>query len=411
MTIEDLLRREAPQVLGALTRRYGHFDLCEDAVQEALLAAATQWRSGVPQSPRGWLITVASRRLTDQLRAESARLRREAAVVSAESFVAPPADAERPADHDDTLTLLFLCCHPSLSAPSQVALTLRAVGGLTTAEIARAFFVPEATMAQRISRAKQRLRGAAFTMPGRTEWVDRLGAVLHVLYLIFNEGYTTTSGPSLSRPDLTREAIRLTREVHRMLPDDGEATGLLALMLLNEARRAARVGDSGVLIPLEEQNRALWDRRAIAEGVALVSSALSAAPLGPYQVQAAIAAVHAEARTAQDTDWPQIVKLYEVLLRIAPNPMATLSHAVAVAMVDGPAAGLDLLDRLDGAARAAVGYRLDAVRGHLLDLAGDACAARAAYLAAARGTTSLPEQRYLHGRAARVAQIAQQSPS
>jgi RNA polymerase sigma factor (sigma-70 family) len=411
MTIEDLLRREAPQVLGALTRRYGHFDLCEDAVQEALLAAATQWRSGLPQSPRGWLITVASRRLTDQLRAESARLRREAAVVSAESLVAPPADDERPADHDDTLTLLFLCCHPSLSAPSQVALTLRAVGGLTTAEIARAFFVPEATMAQRISRAKQRLRGAAFTMPGRTEWVDRLGAVLHVLYLIFNEGYTTTSGPSLSRPDLTREAIRLTREVHRMLPDDGEAAGLLALMLLNEARRAARVGDGGVLIPLEEQNRALWDRRAIAEGVALVSSALSAAPLGPYQVQAAIAAVHTEARTAQDTDWPQIVKLYEVLLRIAPNPMATLSHAVAVAMVDGPAAGLDLLDRLDGAARAAVGYRLDAVRGHLLDLAGDACAARAAYLAAARGTTSLPEQRYLHARAARVAQIAQQSPS
>jgi RNA polymerase sigma factor (sigma-70 family) len=405
MTIEDLLRREAPQVLGALTRRYGHFDLCEDAVQEALLAAATQWRSGVPQSPRGWLITVASRRLTDQLRAESARLRREAAVVSAESLVAPSADDERPADHDDTLTLLFLCCHPSLSAPSQVALTLRAVGGLTTAEIARAFFVPEATMAQRISRAKQRLRGAAFTMPGRTEWVDRVGAVLHVLYLIFNEGYTTTSGPSLSRPDLTREAIRLTRELHRMLPDDGEAAGLLALMLLNEARRAARVGDSGVLIPLEEQNRALWDRRAIAEGVALVSSALSAAPLGPYQVQAAIAAVHAEARTAQETDWPQIVKLYEVLLRIAPNPMATLSHAVAVAMVDGPAAGLELLDRLDGTARTAVGYRLDAVRGHLLDLAGDACAARAAYLAAARGTTSLPEQRYL------LSRIAQEFPS
>jgi RNA polymerase sigma factor (sigma-70 family) len=406
MSIEDLLRRETPQVLSALTRRYGHFDLCEDAVQEALLAAATQWRSGVPDSPRGWLLTVASRRLTDRLRAESARLRRESAVVSADSLVAPPADDERLADRDDTLTLLFLCCHPSLSAPSQVALTLRAVGGLTTAEIARAFFVPEATMAQRISRAKQRLRGAGFATPPGAEWAGRLGAVLHVLYLIFNEGYTTTSGPALQRPDLTREAIRLTRAVHRMLPDDGEVAGLLALMLLNEARRAARVGAGGALIPLEEQNRALWDRQAIAEGVALVSSALSAAPLGPYQVQAAIGAVHAEAPTAQDTDWPQIVKLYEVLLRIAPNPMAALSHAVAVAMVDGPAAGLDLLDRLDAASRAAVGHRLDAVRAHLLDLAGEASAARDAYLAAARGTTSLPEQRYLGARAARVASAA-----
>jgi len=404
MSVEDLLRREAPQVLSALTRRYGHFDLCEDAVQEALLAAATQWRSGVPDSPRGWLLTVASRRLTDRLRAESARLRREAAVASTDSLVAPPADEERPADHDDTLTLLFLCCHPTLSAPSQVALTLRAVGGLTTAEIARAFFVPEATMAQRISRAKQRLRGARFTVPPGTEWAPRRGAVLHVLYLIFNEGYTTTSGPALHRPDLTREAIRLARGVHRMLPDDGEVAGLLALMLLNDARRAARVRPGGTLIPLEEQDRASWDREAIAEGVALVSSALTAAPLGPYQVQAAIAAVHAEAPTAQDTDWPQIVKLYEVLLRIAPNPMAALSHAVAVAMVDGPQAGLELLDRLDDASRAALGHRLDAVRGHLLDLAGDAAAARGAYLAAARGTTSVPEQRYLQARATRIAQ-------
>jgi RNA polymerase sigma factor (sigma-70 family) len=405
MSIEDLLRQEAPQVLSALTRRYGHFDLCEDAVQEALLAAATQWRSGIPDSPRGWLLTVASRRLTDQLRAESARSRREAAVVSADALVGPPADDERPADRDDTLTLLFLCCHPSLSPPSQVALTLRAVGGLTTAEIARAFFVPEATMGQRISRAKQRLRGTDFTVPPGTEWAPRLGAVLHVLYLIFNEGYTTTSGPSLHRPDLTREAIRLTRGVHRMLPDDGEVAGLLALMLLNEARRAARAGPGGTLIPLEEQDRSLWDRQAIAEGVALVSSALAAAPLGPYQVQAAIAAVHAEAPTAKDTDWPQIVKLYDVLLRIAPNPMARLSHAVAVAMVDGPAAGLALLDQLDGTSRAAVGHRLDAVRGHLLDLAGDPSAARGAYLAAARATTSLPEQRYLQARAARLAAV------
>jgi RNA polymerase sigma factor (sigma-70 family) len=376
VSTEDILRREAPQVLSALTRRYGHFDLCEDAVQEALLAASTQWPAGIPDSPRGWLLTVASRRLTDQLRAESARLRREAAVVSADPLVAPPADDERPADHDDTLTLLFLCCHPSLSAPSQVALTLRAVGGLTTAEIARAFFVPETTMGQRISRAKQRLRDTGFGLPPGAEWATRLGAVLHVLYLIFNEGYATTSGPALHRPDLTREAIRLTRGVHQMLPDDGEVAGLLALMLLNAA---------------------------IAEGVSLVSSALSAAPLGPYQVQAAIAAVHAEAPTAQDTDWPQIVKLYEVLLRIAPNPMAALSHAVAVAMVDGPAAGLELVDHLDDPARTAVGHRRDAVRAHLLDLAGDAGAARAAYLAAARGTTSLPEQRYLRARAARAA--------
>jgi RNA polymerase sigma factor (sigma-70 family) len=398
---EGLLRQLAPQVLGALTRRYGHFDLCEDAVQEALLAAAAQWpTSGRPDNPRAWLITVASRRLVDELRAESARQAREQTIAAQADRVAAPADAERVADRDDTLTLLFLCCHPSLSAPSQLALTLRAVGGLTTAEIARAFFVPEATMAQRISRGKQRLRGAAFTMPPPAEYTARLQVVLHVLYLIFNEGYTTSSGPALRRGDLTREAIRLTRELRRLLPDDGEVAGLLALMLLTDSRRAARTTPDGALVPLAEQDRSRWDRASIDEGVELISDVMSWAPLGPYQVQAAIAALHAEAPTSADTDWRQIVALYKVLDRLAPNPMVTLNEAVAVAMVDGPAAGLALLGELDGDERLAEHHRLDAVRGHLLEMAGSPAAAREAYLTAARRTTSLPEQRYLQDRAA-----------
>ncbi len=398
---EGLLRQLAPQVLGALTRRYGHFDLCEDAVQEALLAAAAQWpTSDRPDNPRAWLITVASRRLVDELRAESARHAREQTIAAQADLVAAPADAERVADRDDTLTLLFLCCHPSLSAPSQLALTLRAVGGLTTAEIARAFFVPEATMAQRISRGKQRLRGAAFTMPPPDEHTARLQVVLHVLYLIFNEGYTTSSGPALRRGDLTREAIRLTRELRRLLPDDGEVAGLLALMLLTDSRRAARTTPDGALVPLAEQDRSRWDRASIDEGVELISDVMSWAPLGPYQVQAAIAALHAEAPTSADTDWRQIVALYKVLDRLAPNPMVTLNEAVAVAMVDGPAAGLALLGELDGDERLAEHHRLDAVRGHLLEMAGSPAAAREAYLTAARRTTSLPEQRYLQDRAA-----------
>jgi len=406
--VEDLLRELAPRVLGALVRRYGHFDACEDAVQEALLAAATGWpEQGLPDNPRAWLITVASRRLTDQLRSEASRKRREAAAATlapVDQPVVPAPGDERPPDQDDTLTLLFLCCHPALSPPSQIALTLRAVGGLTTAQIARAFLVPEATMGQRISRAKQRIiaTGIGFQLPPAAERADRLRVVLHVLYLIFNEGYTTTSGPWLHRSELTGEAIRLARAVHRLLPGDGEVAGLLALMLLTDARRPARTRPNGALVPLAEQDRSLWNQEAIREGVALITDTLARATIGPYQLQAAIAAVHDEARNASDTDWRQILALYELLERVAPNPMVTLNHAVARAMVHGPQAGLELLRPLDADDRVAGHHRLDAVRAHLLELAGDHAAARDHYQRAARRTTSLPEQRYLQARAARL---------
>jgi RNA polymerase sigma factor (sigma-70 family) len=410
---EDRLRALAPQVLGVLVRRHRQFDACEDAVQEALIAAAAQWpEAGVPDNPRAWLLRVAERRLTDAWRSDSARRAREDSALAAEpadARVAPAADAgldaldaDAPADEDDTLTLLLHCCHPELSASSQIALTLRAVGGLTTAEIASAFLVPEATMGQRISRAKARIRatGTVFFVGPGAEREERLRTVLHVLYLIFNEGYTASSGPELARADLTGEAIRLTRAVRSLLPDDGEVEGLLALMLLTDARRAARTAADGSLVPLAEQDRRRWNAEEIAEGIALVTDALGRAPLGPYQVQAAIAAVHAEAVDADETDWPQIVALYRVLERVAPNPMVTLNHAVAVAMVDGPQAGLALLSTLDGAL--AESHRLVAVRAHLLELAGDVGAARDAYREAARRTTSLPEQRYLEGRAGKV---------
>jgi len=407
--VEDVVREVVPQVLGALVRRYGNFDSCEDAVQEALLAAAVQWPAdGVPDNPRAWLITVASRRLADQWRSDEARRRREATVTALtppDELVAPAPDDELLAPSaDDTLTLLFLCCHPALSPASQVALTLRAVGGLTTAEIARAFLVPEPTLAQRISRAKQKIRTShvPFELPPADERAERLRVVLHVLYLVFNEGYTSSSGPDLRRDDLTAEAIRLTRAVHRLLPEDGEVAGLLALMLLTDARRPARTREGGDLVPLAEQDRRLWNQELIAEGVALVTETLARAPVGPYQVQAAIAAVHDEAPTAADTDWPQIVALYGVLQRLAPGPMVTLNQAIAVAMVDGPRAGLDLLAGLDEDDRVAGHHRLAAARAHLLELAGDATAARAAYQEAARRTTSLPEQRYLESRAARI---------
>ncbi|WP_067796908.1 RNA polymerase sigma factor [Actinomadura formosensis] len=403
--VEDLLRTLAPQVLGTLVRRHGAFDACEDAVQEALLAAAVQWPGdGVPEHPRGWLLTVATRRLTDRWRSERARRDREAAVFARERDEPARPDEDRPGDRDDTLTLLFLCCHPVLSPSSQVALTLRAVGGLSTAQIARAFLVPEATMAQRVSRAKQKIRsaGARFGTPPPDERAERLRAVLHVLYLIFNEGYTASSGPELRRADLTAEAIRLTRALHRLLPEDGEAAGLLALMLLTDARRAARTGPGGRLIPLADQDRTRWNASAIAEGTALITGALTWSPPGPYQLQAAIAAVHAEARRPEDTDWPQILALYRLLAHLAPNPMVTLNEAVALAMVDGPAAGLDLLRPLDDDARMSGHHRLAAVRGHLLEMAGEPGAAREAYREAARRTTSLPERRYLESRAARL---------
>lgn len=405
--VEDLLRQLAPQVLGAVVRRYGHFDTAEDAAQEALLAAAMQWLAGgVPDNPRGWLITVASRRLTDLLRSEQARQRREDSVARwtlPGDWLAPAADAPA-AESDDTLIVLFMCCHPSLSPASQIALTLRAVGGLTTAEIARAFLVPEPTMTRRISRAKQRIKdsGIPFRLPPAPERAERLGVVLHVLYLIFNEGYATTSGPALQRTELAAEAIRLTRMVYRLLPGDGEVAGLLALMLLTDARRAARTGPGGELVPMAEQDRSRWDADAIAEGVALITEALPRGATGPYQLQAAIAAVHDEAPTAEATDWPQIMALYELLMRISGNPMVALNHAVAVAMARGPRAGLGLLEKLTDDERIAEDHRLHAVRAHLLEMTGDRRAAHDSYLAAAERATSLPHQRYLHARAARL---------
>jgi RNA polymerase sigma factor (sigma-70 family) len=399
-TVEDLLRELAPQVLGALVRRHGQFDACEDAVQEALLAASQQWAvDGIPESPRSWLLTVANRRLVDVFRSESARRRREES-----DALMRPADAGAAAERDDTLALLFMCCHPSLSAPSQLALTLRAVGGLTTAEIANAFLVPETTMAQRISRAKQTIRGsgARFDLPPTAERAERLRVVLHVLYLMFNEGYTASSGPALRRGDLTGEAIRLTRMLLGLLPGEGEVAGLLSLMLLTDARRAARTDAEGMIVPLAEQDRSLWDAAEIEEGVALVTRTLGTTFVGPYQLQAAIAAIHDEAERADGTDWPQILALYEVLERVSPGPVVTLNRAVAVAMVDGPRAGLALLGTLDDDQRMTNTHRLEAVRAHLLEMAGDAEGARASYLLAATKTASLPEQRYLSLRAARL---------
>ncbi len=408
-TPEGLVRELAPQVLGALVRRYGHFDESEDAVQEALLAASVQWpEQGVPANPRAWLIRVASRRLTDQLRADAARHRRETTVAALEppdEQVTPGADEDSSPSRDDSLKLLFMCCHPALSPVSQLALTLRAVGGLSTSELASAYLVPEATMAQRISRAKQRIKatGIHFKMPNQSQWEARLRVVLHVLYLIFNEGYLATSGPDLQRTDLTAEAVRLTRGLHRLLPDDAEVAGLLALMLLTDARRPARSSPDGALVPLAEQDRSRWDRGAIEEGVALITKTLGIGRPGPYQVQAAIAALHDEATDSAGTDWPQILELYRVLEESSRNPMVKLNQAVAVAMVQGPQAALDLLAALESDPRLADHHRLTAVRAHVLEMAGERDAARAQYEAAARGTQSLPERRYLEDRATRLA--------
>jgi RNA polymerase sigma factor (sigma-70 family) len=404
---EDLLRDLAPQVLGALVRRHGQFHLCEDATQEALLAAATQWpASGIPGNPRAWLSTVASRRLMDLMRADQSRRGREdrfAAATPQSELLGAPAD-EPPLDTDDSLALLFGCCHPGLPVPSQIALTLRAIGGLTTAQIAAAFGVPEATMAQRISRAKQGIKasGLDLTVPQDPERTERLRAVLHVLYLIFNEGYTATSGDQLAVPALSQEAIRLTRWLHRLLPADSEVTGLLALMLLTDARRPARTLPDGSLVPLAEQDRGTWDRQLIAEGTALVTASLPVGQPGPYQLQAAIAAVHDEAATMDDTDWPQILALYDLLEAIAANPFTSLNRAVAVTMVHGPAAGLDIIAGLEADKRMAQHHRLIATRAHLLELSGDTGGAAANYREAARRTTSVPERRYLSLQAQRL---------
>ncbi len=404
-----LLRELAPQVLGAVARRHTDFAIAEDAMQEALLAAAEQWPAeGIPANPRGWLYHVALRRITDRLRSDLARRRREETVASdvwAEWAFVPSPDSDVGMDEDDTLVLLFMCCHPVLTPSSAIALTLRAVGGLTTAEIAGAFLVPEATMAQRISRAKQRIKasGIPFNMPTDGERAQRLSAVLHVLYLIFSEGYTSSAGPDLHRTDLSNEAIRLTRLLRARLPENGEVAGLLALMLLTDARRAARTGPTGEIIPLDEQDRTLWDPRLIAEGTALVTEALSRGTVGPYQLQAAIAALHNEAARPEDTDWPQILALYGLLKRMSDNPMVALNHAIAVAMVHGPAAGLDLLKPLDTDARMRGTHRLDAVRAHLYEMSGDHNQAITHYRAAADRTASIPERNYLTLKAARLA--------
>jgi RNA polymerase sigma factor (sigma-70 family) len=392
--VEGLLRELAPQVLAGLVRRYGQFDAAEDAVQEALLAAATQWpREGVPDRPRSWLAAVATRRLIDEFRSDSARRRREAESAVDEAREVP--------DTDDTLALLFLCAHPALSPPSQLALTLRAVGGLNTAEIAAAFLVPEPTMAQRISRAKQTIRrsGRGFEPPPAEERAERLRVVRQVLYLIFNEGYTASGGPQLQRAELTAEAIRLARMLRTVAPGDPECGGLLALMLLTDARREARTDAAGDLVPLDRQDRSRWNKEQIAEGLELVSASLGRGPVGPYQLQAAIAALHDEALSDEETDWPQILALYQVLERVSPGPVVTLNKAVAVARTSGPLAGLAALGELDGDERMAGNHRVEAVRAHLLERAGFRAEARAAYETAAKLTTSRPEQRYLHRKA------------
>jgi len=395
--VEDLLRELAPQVLGTLARRSGDFGAAEDAVQEALLAAAVHWsREGVPEEPRGWLLTAATRRLIDRWRSDHSRRERERLVALQQ------AAAGRVADEDDTLTVLFMCCHPALGDASAIALTLRAVGGLTTAEIARAFLVGEATMAQRISRAKRNIEesGLPFRLPADDERAARLRTVLRVLYLIFNEGYTSSAGTALQRTELSEEAIRLTRLLHRMLPDNADVSGLLALLLLVDGRRPARTDATGEPIPLAEQDRSLWDRARIDEGTALLDRTIGSGRVGEYQLQAAIAAVHDRAPTAEATDWPQILSLYGLLEQLTGSPVVTLNKAVAVAMVEGPEAGLATLDTvadlLDGQ------HRLTAVRGHLLELAGDTESARACYRAAAEVTTSLPEQQFLRKQAARL---------
>jgi RNA polymerase sigma factor (sigma-70 family) len=405
MASEYLLRELAPQVLGAVTRRCHDFSSAEDAVQEAMIAAFTQWpQEGIPDNPRGWLIQVASRRMTDQVRSEIARRQRETAVAREAETTVPTVDIEPDMDPDDTLILLFMCCHPALTSSSAIALTLRAVGGSTTAEIANAFLVPEATMAQRISRAKQSIKasGVPFRLPSPQERAERLPAVLHVLYLIFNEGYTSSIGARLQRLDLAGEAIRLARCAKTLLPGDPEVTGLLALMLLTDARRAARSGPEEELIPLTKQDRTLWDRAEISEGIDLLTAALSEGSVGLYQLQAAIAAVHDEAARPEDTDWPQILALYDLLKRVSPNPMVTLNHAIAAAMVHGPSKGLELLRTLDTDTRFSGHYRLDAVRAHLLEMAGDYESAAKHYRIAAGRTTSIPEQNYLITQAARL---------
>jgi RNA polymerase sigma factor (sigma-70 family) len=404
--LDEIWRHCAPRVLGALVRRYGHFDAAEDAVQEALIAASRQWPlEGVPDDPKAWLIRVGSRRLVDRLRADDARARREERVIrDSEALSCATWPEPRHGEHDDTLAVMLLCCHPSLSRPSQVALTLRAVAGLTTAQIARSFLVPEATMAQRISRAKARLQqqGERFAVPPTAELPARVAVVAHVLYLVFTEGHTATTGGHLTAPALGAEAIRLARELHRLRPDDGEVAGLLALMLLTDARRPARTSADGSFIPLTEQDRTRWNHDQIAEGVALVEATLPRGPVGAYQLQAAIAALHDEAASAAATDWAQIDQLYAMLEAVAPGPIVTLNRAVAASEAYGPEAGIRLITPLLGDPGLRRTHRLHAVHAHLLELDGRLDEAHAAYALAAKLATSIPEQRYLHAAGRRL---------
>jgi len=401
---EDLLRELTPKVLGSVARRSGDFHAAEDAVQEALLAATAQWPTGgIPENPRAWLIRVASLRMIDHQRSDSARRERETRALHFGYLSASESDEN--ADRDDSLSLLFMCAHPALSAPSAIALTLRAVGGLTTVQIANAFLVPEATIAQRVSRAKQSIKESSspFQLPRGEEWNARLRSVLHVLYLIFNEGYVTSTGSQLQVLQLSDEAIRLTRMLALLLPKNGDVMGLLALMLLNNARRRARTGRDGELIPLSKQDRGLWVKAEISEGVALVSGALSSGSIGEYQIQAAIAAVHDEAASIEETDWKQILALYDILKRISDNPMVNLNRAVAVAMVHGAAAGLDLLDELNSQPQIARYHRLEAVRAHLLEMSGDRAGAIRCFRLASERTGNAAERTYLRMRAAEIA--------
>jgi RNA polymerase sigma factor (sigma-70 family) len=411
---ECLLRELAPQVLGAVARRFRDFAAAEDAVQEALITATLKWpQTGLPENPRGWLIQVASRRMMDYLRSEEARRDRENEVGVESARQADAAEMEPQSDEDDTLNLFFMCCHPALTSSSAIALMLRALGGLTTAEIAHAFFVPESTMAQRISRAKASIKssGARFNAPTPQQRAERLRAVLHVLYLVFNEGYTSSGGAQVHRVELSREAIRLARSLHGLIPDNPEVAGLLALMLLTDARRAARTKPGEELVPLDKQDRSLWNQAEIAEGTVVVRAAITKGAIGMYQLQAAIAAIHDEASRAEDTDWPQILALYDLMKRISDNPMVILNHAIAAAMVHGASKGLDLLRALDSDPRMAGNHRLDAVRAHLLEMAREYQAAITHYRLAAGRTTSLPEQRYLQMQIARLMESTRQEQS
>ncbi|MGH3703291.1 MAG: RNA polymerase sigma factor [Agromyces sp.] len=395
------MRAHAPQVLAALLRRYGtgQLDVCEDAVQEALLAAHRQWpRDGRPDDAFAWLLTVARRRMIDRIRSDHHRRDREHAYVELWQPL-----AEAPTIHaDESIRLLRLCCHPALSRTAQVTLTLRAVAGLTTAQIAHAFLLPESTIAQRISRAKAGIRSAGANFPPPLGPGDRLDQVLDVIYVMFTEGHTSSSGADPNDIRLSDEAIRLGRLVHEVQPDHVETAGLLSLMILTDARRAARTDARGALIPLDEQDRSLWDREAISEATDVLDESLTRGTPGPYAIQAAIAALHDEAPSTETTDWPQILALYRLLDYTTQNPVATLNAAVAEAMVHGPEAGLATIDVLVDLGRITDRRRIASVRAHLLERAGRTAEAIEEYRDAAQQTLSIPERDYLTGRARRL---------